>query len=611
MKQLIIAEKPSLARSVMSALEEEGFVNSGGYYTGNRYLVSYAYGHLFSLLPLEGYLPAEEARKGWKIETLPFFPGYGRAEDYQFELIRSKSGKGKGADAGAKKQFAILKKLMNRKDVNGIIHCGDADREGEVIIRLILKEGLSSKKPIYRLWLPDQTKETIREQLRKMEKDECYDNLYNEGLCRTIMDWMYGINLSRYASLSNRDGEVCAVGRVLTPIVQAVNERDEKIRAFISVPYLKVEADLKKDGISFKLSIPEKFSIDERRKAHLLCRDLNESPAVVVDAECKDIIRRRPKLFSLSALQSVLAGKYKMPMEKSLAAVQALYEKGLVTYPRTNTQYLSENEKDKAARVIALMAAQADFNIRFRDSKEIFDDKKIESHSAIIPTGKKANDLSTDEAKVYETIRNRFFAAFAKNECIIQESLIMVFCAGHEMTLTGEALLQKGFLAFEPGSIKNELPVFFPGEKIPCVFQVREKRTSPPDHYTTKTLTDYLKKPFGRENAKMGETEENDDQAYLDMKRGVALGTEATRTAIITKAIRMGYIEQKEDTYRITPKGARMLRLLKSLGMDISPETSVKMQMALKAVYNGERTVNETLAYAMDQVRKNTSGGST
>ena len=197
MKQLIIAEKPSLARSVMAAIGSSSFSKKGGYYENERYVISYAYGHLFSLKALEDYLPEEKKKQGWSLAVLPFFPGEGTADDYEFELSRSNSGKGKTADSGAKQQFSVLKKLMNREDIGSIINCGDADREGEVIIRLIIKAGLKKDIPVYRLWLPDQTEETIREELSHMKPDQEYDNLYDEGLCRTIMDWMYGINLSR------------------------------------------------------------------------------------------------------------------------------------------------------------------------------------------------------------------------------------------------------------------------------------------------------------------------------------------------------------------------------------------------------------------------------
>lgn len=206
MKKLIIAEKPSLAGNIILALKrKENFIKQEGYSEGETYIVSYAYGHLFQLIPIEKYFPEEKRPTGWSLDTLPFFPGNGRADGYQFELL-TKTEKGKTTtDEGVKKQFLILKNIMNRADVDEIIHCGDADREGEVIIRLILQKGLQSKKRITRLWLPEQTEISIRNGLMERKPDSEYDNLYREGLCRTLVDWMYGINLSRYVTLKTSE----------------------------------------------------------------------------------------------------------------------------------------------------------------------------------------------------------------------------------------------------------------------------------------------------------------------------------------------------------------------------------------------------------------------
>ena len=631
MKQLIIAEKPSLARSVTAAIGSGSFSKRGGYYENERYIVSYAYGHLFGLKALEDYLPEEKKKQGWSLAVLPFFPGDGRADDYEFELIRSNNGKGKTADAGVKQQFSVLKKLMNREDVGSIVNCGDADREGEVIIRLIIKAGLKKDKPVYRLWLPDQTEETIREELSLMKRDQEYDNLYDEGLCRTIMDWMYGINLSRYLTIRAPGKTVYAVGRVLTPIVKAVADRDEAIENFIPEKYYQAVSETEIRGKALKLSSSKKFPVSQKAEAEDLCRKLNADKAVVTKAEKKDAVKSRGKLFSLSKLQALLAKKYKMAMDSSLAAVQSLYEKGLVTYPRTNTEYLSENEKEKVRQIIERMKDELAVPIAFRVGKEIFDDKKIESHSAIIPTGKTPGQISDTERIVYEEIKNRFFAVFCREECIVEKTEIRISCDGEKYILRGEILKKPGFTIFDPVSLKNELPDLSVGEEVPHDFHAAEKTTVPPKHYTTQTLMDFLKHPFkgekpaedeNEENDKMGafgetgeigETEENspgnDDAEYRDIRAGMELGTEATRTPIITKAIHYGYISRKGDSYQIEEKGKKMLSLLKRLQVDISLETSVSMQMYLKMVFNGTMDVDDVLAITQEKIRKDFEAG--
>ena len=601
MKQLLIAEKPSLAKSVMAAVQSEHFVKKDGYFEGRWYIISYAFGHLFSLKALEGYLQASDQNKGWSLKMLPFFPGNGKAEDYQFELLRSKGGKGKTADPSIARQFKVLQKLMNRDDVAGIIHCGDADREGELIIRLILAKGLKTPKPVRRLWLSDQTEETIRYQLKHMKKDEAYDNLYNEGLCRTIMDWMYGINLSRYVTLSSPDREVYAIGRVLTPIVQAIGVRDQEIRDFIPEKYYQAESVCEMNGSRITLTSDQRFDKDHLTDAQALADRLNGQKAVVTNVEEKEIVRKRPKLFSLSDLQSYLAKEYKMPMEKSLQLTQSLYEKGLVTYPRTNTQYLAEKEKDRVKKIIAWLEKEAKVPICFRDGKEIFDDKKIESHSALTPTGKSPEVLSDEERIVYTAIKNRFFAVFCAEDCIVHEVKYGVICGEQKFSLTGEHLVKNGFFEFCPGQIKNELPAFSVGDELPHHFTAKEKMTQPPKHYTTKTLTYFLKHPFRGQDE---DAYENDDPLYNDIRQGTELGTEATRTAIITKAISMKYIEQKNDSYRILPKGEKMMELLEILHIGISANTSIRMQIFLRKVYDGSWTIDDTLSFAMEQIRE-------
>ena len=605
MKQLIIAEKPSLARSVIDGIGSGAFSKKDGYYESGLFIVSYAFGHLFSLCPLEGYLPAGQAKEGWSMRVLPFFPGQGKAEDYRFELVRGKGGKGKHPDPGVKKQFMILQKLMNRKDVAGIVHCGDADREGEVIIRLIIREGLKSSKPVYRLWLPDQTQETIRYQLSHMKEDSAYDNLYREGMCRMIMDWMYGINLSRYVTLQSRDRETYAIGRVLTPIVKAVYERDMEISQFHPETYYQAESVTQVDEKKIRLVCEKKFRESEKDQCDALCEKLNAASSDVIDVSHEDYKKSRGKLYSLSKLQSRLAEKYKMPMDQSLSLVQALYEKGYVTYPRTNTEYLSENEKERIQDIIEIFNKEQNGRICFREGKTIFDDEKIESHSAITPTGKRPVGLTQMEALVYEEIRNRFFAVFCKEDCIITKTEVTISCAGEFFTLKGEQVRQKGFLVFDPQPVKDELPEILKGDTIDHHFETVEKQTQPQKHYTTKTLTEFLKHPFRKDAA---ENEKTDIQDYNDIRAGTQIGTEATRTAIITKAIHFGYISQKGDSYRIEKKGMQMLYYLNLLHVDMSLETSVSMQAALKSVYEGEADVDDVLLRIKAQIQRDIRG---
>lgn len=604
--KLIIAEKPSLARSILSALsQQESFTRKDGYFEGDTYLISYAFGHLFGLIDLEEYFPGEDQRK-WNLDILPFFPGENKASDYRFGYVRTyKKGQGTVIDAGVKKQFKTLETLMNRKDVTQIIHCGDADREGEVIVRLILMKGLKSKKKIDRLWLPDQTTTTILSEIRKMKDDGEYDSLFYEGLCRTIVDWMYGINLTRYMTLKVPEREVYNVGRVLTPIVQAIYERDYEIEHFVPKEYYQAESNEKTNGEAIKLTVPEKFEKEDYETVKALGEKLNNLPAVVKKIETKRVTKKRPKLFSLSKLQGYLGRKYKISMNDSLKAVQSLYDAGYMSYPRTNTEYMSESEKGKVRSIIeAIRKNNPDRKIAFRDGKAIFDDTKIESHSALTPTTKiPSGSLSTTEQQVYDTVLNRFCAVFCEEDCIANTTTMEIACGDYTFKLKGEVILQKGFLRYEDEKKDTVLPKLKEGDFVEHLFQPVLKKTEPPKHYNSETLGNFLKHPF---NEILEEEKEDgdDEDEYRQIMKGVEIGTEATRTPTITKAIAVGYISQKKDYYYIEPKGRAMVAYLNSLSIKLNKETSVRLQVLLKDVFHREKTINAVLAIAKEELVK-------
>ena len=218
MKKVIIAEKPSLAKNIVSSIDSK-MKRKDGYFENNQYIVTFAYGHLFTLYDIEKYFPDYDPHKKylWKLDILPFFP-----QEFKFGLTN---------DEGIIKQFKIIRELINRNDVDGIINAGDSDREGEIIIRIILKYALKENKTIYRLWMPDQTSKTIQKELNELKEDSYYDSLANEGFARTYMDWCYGINLTRFASIKAKT--LLRVGRVVSPIVNAIYDKEMAIKNII------------------------------------------------------------------------------------------------------------------------------------------------------------------------------------------------------------------------------------------------------------------------------------------------------------------------------------------------------------------------------------------
>ena len=328
--QLIIAEKPSLARNIASAIGAT--TKRRGYIEGKDYLVTWAFGHLFSLVDIEEYVGGTGR---WTMENLPCIP-----ETFRFELRR---GEDKKVDAGVREQFETISALINRPDVSAVINAGDADREGEIIVRLCIDRAMKSPKPQKRLWLPDQTPETVRAALAAPGDAAEYNSLADEGYARTYIDWLYGTNLTRYATL--KTGKLLRVGRVIVPIVRAVYERDKAIRDFVPETYYAILSKAKTGRETVELLSKKRFSKNELEKARALCDAYNAAGARVTKKTSKKETLYPPKLFSLSTLQNLLGKKHKMSMSDSLETVQKLYEAGYLTYPRTNSEYLATKEQ--------------------------------------------------------------------------------------------------------------------------------------------------------------------------------------------------------------------------------------------------------------------------
>ncbi len=600
---LIIAEKPSLARNIVAGIGKMD--KRDGYYECDGYIVTWAFGHLFSLVDVEKYTGDENAR--WTLDSLPCFP-----KRFAFELRREeKKGKDgkrvKYVDSGVKKQFEIIKTLCNRKDVDTIVNAGDADREGEIIVRLCVDNALQTAKAKKRLWLPDQTPETVRRALSEMKDEAEYDSLANEGYARTYIDWLYGVNLTRYATI--KTGKLLRVGRVIVPIVRAIYDRDMEIKSFKPEAYYVISSSKKTRGETVELTSKQKFKKDEQDKALELARLYNDTGAVVSAKESKKDRIAPGKLYSLSTLQNVLGKKYKMSMADSLAIVQKLYEEGYLTYPRTNSEYLATAEKDKMRSIISNIS-KLGYPVKFKDSKYIFDDSKIESHSALTPTYKipDKSKLSEKEGQVYSTVFRRFVAVFCAEDCVAQKSELKIKVGElEEFSLKGTIILEPGWTKYDDYTAKDKiLPNLEVGESVNIDFLPQEKQTTPPRHYTIETLNNYLKNPFKEDKAKAKELEESgevdDAEDYRAIFEGLELGTEATRTGIIDNARKSGYIDLKKDVYTVLDGGIYLIESIGRLGINMDKYKTSELGRALKRVFRGEMSVEDSVKLAEDEI---------
>lgn len=588
MKTLIIAEKPSLAKNICAAITPApkwvaGTAKNSGCWENDDYIVSYAFGHLLGLYDAEDY---DDSYKAWSVDVLPILPR-------EFKYKQS-------GDAGAKAQLKLLKAQIARKDVDKVVNAGDSDREGEIIVRNIL-DFAGCKKPVYRLWMPDQTPQTIKAELAAMKLDSVYDNLAEEGYARTYIDWLYGINLTRLAT--KKSNTLLRVGRVTSPIVVAICERERAIRNFVPVKYYVAAHDA--DGIK----LTSKTKNDTKAKCDAQCARYNGLRTVVSDIKTAKKTFPRPKLFALSDLQGEAGKSLKFTPKQTLDVLQKLYEDGYCSYPRTNSRYMAEAEKKKASDIIdAIIKATGVTGISFRNSKEIFDDSKIESHSAITPTYKIPNiaGLPTDQKNLYTLILNRFMAAFCTEEYTVNRTEMTIDNGEEQFKLTGDVLLTKGYTVFEPNTKKDgTLPPLKKGDTIKPAFKVTEKETTPPEHYTAESLNAYLKNPYSKDEKQ----ELADDEEASEVISEVELGTEATRAGLIDGAIRSGYITLVKNRYGITDSGEYYVDTLARLGIDMTKSRTLNLSKSLKAVYKGQKNVADVVADAEDDLEDICSSG--
>lgn len=573
-KKVIIAEKPSVARNIAEAVGVKSRKN--GYMEGERYIITWVFGHLLQLYDAVDY---REDMASWKLENYPFIP-----EEFHYK-VKSAGGDRRKEDEGARKQIDLIKKLIAREDVESVISATDWDREGQVIADEIFLY-LETDKKVDRLLLNEWTKDEVEKGLGQLIPNDEMMSLHDAGFGRQIADWLIGINLTSVATVKyNMAGHrrLLNIGRVLLPTLKIIYDRDMEIEKFRSSSYFKMICSLKNgDGIEINPTVSVKREKDndeeEEKETDDLYRDYsekfadrNEAEKILDDikggkAAVVSIVKDRkkeypPYLFNLSNLQGYITSKYRgWTADKVLKVAQDLYEKKFITYPRTASSVLDESLKEKVKKVLQAVKKGMPYEdeIKYRETRRIFDSSKVESHSAIIPTYVVPDRLTSDEEKVYTAVRNRFLAQFLP-VAVSEETKAVLSVEGSRddiiLRIRGKVQIEEGFRKAEEIQSKDTvLPKMEKGD----VFTVEDGKISevvkkPPKHHTEKTLLKVM------ETCGKSVNEEESDELMDAILSGFSIGTPATRGETIRKLKDAGYIEGKNRYLLCTELGRTLV----------------------------------------------------
>lgn len=553
--KLILAEKPSVAKNIADALKIK--TKNDGYFEGNGYIVTWAFGHLLQLFDAKDY---NENMVKWRMENFPFIPS-----SFRYKVKSDPKNKEK-EDFGAKKQLKIIYHLLKRNDVDTVISACDFDREGQVIGDTIIYN-LKTQKPVYRLLLNEWTPEEVVKGIHHMKPNMDMKSLQDAGISRQWADWVIGINLTSVATLKYQKGKGKAlnIGRVLLPTLKIIYDRDKAIEKFKPEAYFKLLATFKTEaGNEYEGTYVEneedKFT--NKETLELIEQALSNQAAKIHQKEVERKRENPPYLFNLSNLQGYITNKYKgWTSDKVLKVAQSLYEKKFITYPRTASVALEESLVDKISKVLATLKTDLPYQdeIKFVKSKRIFDNSKVESHSAIVPTYMKPKKLSIDEEQVYQAIKNRFLMQFMPvaeyEETRIETKMTSTDLKGLFIS-KGKVQLVEGWKKVENIQSKDTiLPLVKVNEKVELVnHEITSHETKPPKHHTEKTLLRVME-TCGK-NIDHDSTSEENLNLILS---GFSIGTPATRAETIKKLKDVGYINMQNKNLICTELGIKLV----------------------------------------------------
>ena len=563
--KLVLAKKPSVAMSLSKVIGANQ--RGDGYMEGNGYLVSWCVGHLVELSQPEVY---DEKYAKWRYDDLPILP-----EHWQYQV-----------SASTKKQFGILKKLMQRKDVESLICATDAGREGELIFRLVYQQA-GCKKPVERLWISSMEDSAIREGFQRLRPGTEYDALYEAALCRERADWIVGINATRLFSCLY--GQTLNVGRVMTPTLAMVVMRDAAIRAFKSEPFYSAELkfrDFQAGGERMK----------EKAEAEKLVAECCQAgSAIITKVEQKEKSEKPPALFDLTSLQREANRQLGFTAQQTLDYTQALYEKKLVTYPRTDSRYLTDDMAPLVPELVSVI--QQSFQIQADvpapvNAAQVINSKKVTDHHAIIPTktaaGYDISSLPSGEQAILTLLTVRLICAVG-TPCRYAETIVEAECAGQKFRTKGKTVTDMGWRQYagkpveetEKNAEAGELPILSEGMTLELAgVDLKEGKTSPPKRFTEDSLLSAMERAG------------NEDMSDDVERKG--LGTPATRADIIEKLVKDGFVKREKKQMIPTEDGMKLITVLPEVVK--SPKLTADWENVLTLVAKGNMEREDFMA---------------
>lgn len=562
--KVCIAEKPSVARDIAEILGAKQ--RKEGYYEGNGYQVTWTFGHFCTLKEPHDYF---DRWKYWHLEDLPMIPA-----NFGIKLIDN---------AGVQKQFKVIETLVQACEE--VINCGDAGQEGELIQRWVLLKAQNTK-PVKRLWISSLTEQAIKDGFNALKDAAQYNNLYAAGSARAIGDWLLGMNATRLFTKKFGTGKIIlSIGRVQTPTLAMIVARQKEINAFVSEEYWELKTIYRET--EFTAVIDRLKSADKAGKG---LEYLKQHPFEITSFEKKEGKEGNPRLFDLTALQVEANKKFAYSADDTLKYIQNLYEKKLVTYPRVDTTYLSEDLHPKVAGILQDMTPYAALTAPILAKpipklKSVFDDKKVTDHHAIIPTGMYPQGLPLEEKRVYDLVARRFIAAFYP-ECKVSNTTVLGKVGQVPFKATGKQILEPGWKEVYANDVPEKkegeeeektLPLFVVGESGPHAPRVHQGKTTPPKPYTEATLL--------RAMETAGKQVEDEEMRELLKDNGI--GRPSTRANIIETLFRRRYIEKRKKNIFATQTGMDLIDTIQNELLK-SAELTGTWERKLRLIEKGE-----------------------